>query len=446
MSRRNKYQKIAFLDKVAEERLVSAAHKIMDLIHEENVDPNTAIAKVASEYGFNPNFIQLLVQAHNIGVTNARRIKYANQGWQAQTAPFQLADKNIILSKIYEPINKAAYNNTTNTLETDDYSREPQFPVSHLTSENVEKVASISRNNTTNSKQTIKTDFLKQSYYEIKHKINNFYNELGVETEKIKSDIYDTLERSKINYIHLPEPKRDYIYKDIVTLLGDKGKEFFNKISTLTKKGYLQTTNNEIEKHAKELKRNIIRLVSFTEKLRKVASTVKRLIQLEQKLDNNFVEATQRRHLQDFFRIYKTAAQHGITDKFVGSIKSLFSRQRGLPTEKKEQIKRQYLDRLISPAHLSDIEAIDYAHTLAILLSDPVIKNYPKELVVNLFNELLSLYPDAVNKPALAKSFVRKYLTQGVIDLFDIKGLEESYARSLSSKINQLKAEQELMT
>lgn len=86
------------LSKEAEEKLCSSIEDAIKLTKEEDLSPDEAIEKVARRDGYGPELINRMVQTFN-KTKSMWRLKEANQ--DERVKPFQIADKDAILSAIY---------------------------------------------------------------------------------------------------------------------------------------------------------------------------------------------------------------------------------------------------------------------------------------------------------------------------------------------------------
>lgn len=119
-------KKFAKISKNTENYLADRLEEIVSLI-EEGDNPNTAIAKVASEYNLPTNYVRLLVNSYNIGRTNLQRL-YGTD-WQTKSAAFTLADFDQVLRNIY-------HTDRDQPQEiSDDYFSPPIAPTLHKTAE-----------------------------------------------------------------------------------------------------------------------------------------------------------------------------------------------------------------------------------------------------------------------------------------------------------------------
>lgn len=86
------------LDKAAEERLLGAIEKTAALVN-AGVHPNDAIAKAAQEDGIPPGHLSLMVHAYNTGRTTRQRQEGSSPLEKA--AEFPLADLAVVLEQVY---------------------------------------------------------------------------------------------------------------------------------------------------------------------------------------------------------------------------------------------------------------------------------------------------------------------------------------------------------
>lgn len=86
------------LDKAAEERLLGAIEKTAALVN-SGVHPNDAIAKAAQEDGIPPGHLSLMVHAYNTGRTTRQRQEGSSPLEKA--AEFPLADLSAVLEQVY---------------------------------------------------------------------------------------------------------------------------------------------------------------------------------------------------------------------------------------------------------------------------------------------------------------------------------------------------------
>lgn len=86
------------LDKAAEDRLLGAIEKTAALVN-SGVHPNDAIAKAAQEDGIPPGHLSLMVHAYNTGRTTRQRQEGGSPLDKA--AEFPLADLSVVLEQVY---------------------------------------------------------------------------------------------------------------------------------------------------------------------------------------------------------------------------------------------------------------------------------------------------------------------------------------------------------
>lgn len=87
------------IDKKTEETLVEALEKVCQLASTPDVDPNEAMATVVREYKIRPGHIQLMVQAYNNGRTNSH-LKSA-EDIDDRASSFPLANVQAVIELVY---------------------------------------------------------------------------------------------------------------------------------------------------------------------------------------------------------------------------------------------------------------------------------------------------------------------------------------------------------
>lgn len=113
----------------SEKRLFDVLEKVADLVN-DGEDPNGAIVKAASEAKIPAGHIQLIVNAYNTGRTTAQR-QVAGNVWE-KSANFPVADASLVLEAMFPDEPKSAAQHLRAVALSDEYATPPTTFVARL--------------------------------------------------------------------------------------------------------------------------------------------------------------------------------------------------------------------------------------------------------------------------------------------------------------------------
>ncbi len=117
-----------------------------------------------------------------------------------------------------------------------------------------------------------------------------------------------------------------------------------------------------------------------------------------------------------------------------------------MPASEHDQV-RQMVQKLDSGGHAASLQRIKMQSFLTeLMLSDPVVSEYDPNEVFEAFNYLNEIAPRAIQHPVIAKSLIRRYLSQGsTIDAFEASQLTTIDRDLMKQTIEPIKSEWDLL-
>lgn len=111
-----------YMDRNGEEQLLRAVKKAVQLVDDEHMHPNAAVAKAAQAEDLTSEMTRRVAEAYNTGRTAYQR--ETSSGILDKLATFELADPDKVLAEIYSGVPKKA----SNTDVSDCYTKAPTGP------------------------------------------------------------------------------------------------------------------------------------------------------------------------------------------------------------------------------------------------------------------------------------------------------------------------------
>jgi len=456
------------LSKEAESLIIESVSRVNELVN-SGLNPTDAAIKVAEENSLQPDYIQLVAQAYNIGATNEHRQN--EKTVLGKAASFPIIDPKKVVKARYPDELKSAAQLLRQEAVADDYSHPPHW----VRERNRLKVACIDQNwALTEKKASYQTDPELEVKKEIAHQdrlqkkaenarteMSRYYNQVMGITNSLR--LYFK-QASK----HIPfktvEANCKMKYGDKVNSLFDRlldsNPEFTKSASKSSILGpmigrpydLVRDWLDSVDKFA-ESKNNFSKLAGEYNDSRVIKPELAKrarpmhvldgVISLSEKsssevskghpsvtgnvLNPTIVkEAASAKKIEDGKILSKKAENNpkpwfGNSATFLRSIKPLFSSTpQSLSSVQKADM--DHAKRLAyDPKGMANIDNLRTQAMLHdMLLNDDVISGYDPSEVALAYNDLRGLVPEIAVNPVTARAFLRKHLAQGQTDPYDL--------------------------
>jgi hypothetical protein len=465
------------MKKEIENKIIDSLAEASDLI-DSGVKPNDALLKVAEKNKLSPNYIQLMVQAYNNGQTN---YQLKSAGTDPHQLEFPLADFNYIIKNLYS---KDVYKKSDlhqKAAVSRDYEMSPELWVQDIFKQNIKnKILKNKHEKTAQQRDSKlkKIDNINKAIDILKDAENKF-EDLRLQLEKSKTKIASCIFSLKkyFNAVGLDHPF-PLVYQHSVALFGKKAQAILSKLKNIntnwekqavlkykpadwSKKPYLEVKSliEEFEKFAhlndqfKKIKNeyspravliyaNLIKsnplntnsilngIVGVKEKLACLGDdffpSIKNLSLLNNKKKEKMKKIANNSNLSNLFSEVSTGMNQ-ITEQLANQLSS--SVEHFKLNDYKDSIPNMELslaEDLNSPPITTEKEKARFKFFIHNLLTnDPVLSTYPVEQVIDTYNEIATLAPYVARREALVKPFLKRYLAQGALDIYDVVQLAQ---------------------
>lgn len=452
------------IDKKTEEKLIRALEEASDEIEVNGKHPNDALIKVSKDYSLSPGLIQLLVQAYNNGRTNIQRKKSSDLF--DKSASFPIADATVIINSIFPDkiVKKADYD--YQEVVSEDYFRPNKEFISLLNREALfESIQTTTKTasqkvKTKVKKETINKDYAINQYINLVKKAEHVHSEILRDLNSSFTKLNEKYAQLKSYFKRLNSYSFSDVYKKSAAIWGNKVQMVLDPIATeipkiLEKKSY---SNHKVDIN-KEPYSIIGDILTISEKCANDKIFLKSFSQI---IWPEIIKI-QSTIMPD--RIKKASVLHGLVEKAanfhfgkyeyeIPSIIKLASKNKLIESEnlnkkkqamdlndlspienKKEIFKLNTSDKsesaenslfLAEPQLKSNLAKAKIKYMIYDLATtDPILSGYDIKEIVNAYNDIAKTAPRAALKPTLVRSFLRRYLAQGVLDIHDIEQLSK---------------------
>jgi hypothetical protein len=406
------------ISKDQEKQLVRGVERVIDLVKTASLQPTTALVKVAQEYGFGPQEVRRISEAYNISRSLANQKE--KQG-EARCEPFDLAHADLAIKQLYPSDIKSH-----GQIKTASVLKARALRDSVNSTNYIEKVASNERVNQSNFKAMVKVAGAEdapqrpdQLAHGMEKKAARQKFELTQTEEahnRAKFHLLDSLTKAA-SAIRTSQKPFDRIEQAIVSRYGTGAIKLaallFNTSKQASFKGQRATTFGQvIENYEAEPYKSIDQFVKASAQFKELSTkfaSLKKQAATEGDWVSNFLE--------------KSAL--GLP----GPGEVLNRWNQGLNTSA-DPLYQQEVGKAISkihdPKYTNELRRIRAQSMITDWISnDDVIKalaNSPEgvEKVLQAYNDLASVSPEAAENPVLAKSYVRRMIQMSEIDPHEV--------------------------
>lgn len=429
------------LSKEAENKLLVAIEKTAALVN-SGLDPNSAIAKAASEDGIPPGHINLMVHAYNTGRTSRQRMDGADA--MEKAADFPLADAAAVLDQLYPAQVKTAAAIARSVIVSTEYGLPPTGVLERRArQEKLARAKDIDWSMGVSAPEEYPRDpmeAMKRAYAKAES-LRRGAEEARRKTAAAFDKMADTF-NDITTYFRRTDATPIPIVKEQAFLLhGDKGEQLIDQIVAVTpglakmarhkqavNKNSLHSVDGEvyglISQFLDELE-DYRRLKQAQHDVEKSAATIS-----EDTL-RPFVHA-RRSVLDEMCSPDSEKRANGLMPWVYGAsaVKNLIggaadsAQVPGNPLAEEKMYQK-----LTDPDHEAQLRNIQSQAMLQdLLLNDPVISSYEPQQAIDAYNDIVQMSPRAGGQRVLMQSLLRKRLEQGAMDPFEVDqllGMEE---------------------
>lgn len=427
------------MSKQEEKTLIGHVQSTCELVNSGNT-PTEALKKVAEDNSLNKAHIRRIAEAYNQAATLSHLEE--KQG-SARNELFSLADPDKVISEIYpdkqeDLTEKVAYDLVRHSVK----SCNRNLIASKLQKEEIESLRSPYTKEASHDTEKLKTEryFTKQSVDMLSHSLveerqgvlelykeaadtlaRNFYNTPfeqveGLVLSKYDSDIKPLLDSLWVDTNAEEQGQSRYKQSDGITdasrfTLSDMKTTSFASIENLVDAA-LSLSKRSKEKTAKESRIKEIDEILKEWGLSKSAST-----------SNTFEKFASQKKSESFF-----GQALGVVGGASGKLKEeLATRSRF------ERKVRENMENLLDPDTRDQLQQIRVQAVLNNLMdNDEVISSYDPETVINNFNKIYSVAPEAATQPGVMQSMLRRALVNDGLD-----AMELGQVASISSDVSR---------
>lgn len=357
-----------FVSPEMEKRIVRAVEEAISMTN-NGCSPNDAIYKVASVQQFEPPVVARIVEAFNKS-KSVFMLKHAAD----KTKPFELANTQDILGRIYRPVEKAA------AAEPD---RLPDFDFSLLgVMPEMEKTA--------RQAETIPVHSAAIRFEKFAGFCHKVLYELHNRKIQKRHAFNEALKEAAEQLRELPDPVFAKIAQNVVNAYPKTGPLLMELLAINTRKPWapMQKTANTAIFLAKEPYLSISRLYDTARAYNVAKSTELALQKQAEEGGNSF-----------------KAFLGGLAGAGMGS----------KVDEGGDKGKSNPLDQ-VSPATFNKLKELEARQSLMnLMIFDDDLKPYPWPKLVTAYNEAVSVVPDAYKRPTVLKNMMLQHLASGGI-------------------------------
>lgn len=418
------------IDSLTEQRLIKASEEVITLVNQGET-PTGALVKIARQQKLNPEQTRRVGESYN---TSRAMHHFKTASGLDRHRNFPLADLDQAVDSIFSPENVKSASITETRPRINYLAQEHERTPTPLV-----KRASAPKTNPALQKALVKQarDETESARMEVKR--------ASYELEREIHQAQDAIRNSNTPF-HELEMGIHSRYEKVGKSLSD----MLWRVSRCEKLGHRRATAQELDasrytlldlagpSHA-TVERLVKKSLEFHDKVNKYAQARTKLEQHEPMGKEAARVAVpfggSRTEESSAAKYFKKQSFGGLTGKVLKEIGGIGDR-----FNPKGQYNEALLDAtqsLQDPDLREDIRQINIMTMLNDLLTDdPVISEYDPEEVIEYFNELAQVAPEAVDKPAIMRDMLRRSLQQGSIPAFEAgqaAGLSNDLARQQQS-------------
>ena len=438
------------LSKEAEEKIVSALNQVIDLVN-DGVSPTDAIAKVASAEKLPAGHINLMVNAFNIGRSEAQR-KGSSDLFE-KVSEFELADASQVLERMFPAVVKSSGVLERDEAVSSQYSTAPRFLLERAKRQKLAHATRVIDWSMTPKKpDPLPRDphtAVKRAYARlVDHK------RLLEETRRAAQHFFDEANgmiEKFAEYMKRPQaPLFREVRENAVIMFGEKAAALLDRLAkvhrVLTKQSALGR-NDPIDGACEAVGKILDKIESFELARKAYDKVAAEHEKVAEKIVRPFVsvfpkhgsvidslstksasedQGSSNRASADSSLMHPLAAKltsgmfSATRDVLGSSLSGLADSFSSPPSLLQQRLKSHITD----PQHEAQLRLIQTEAMLHDLMAnDEVISGYDPNEVIEHFNEISQLAPRASNQEGLMRSLLRKRLQTGAFDPYEIEML-----------------------
>ena len=401
-----------------ERRITSALEKVADLVSAGD-HPTDAVAKAASDAGVPAGHVRLMVNAYNVGRSEAHRKTHDDVFDKA--AEFDLADADEVVDRMFPAATKTAAARTFEGAVSPEYASPPRFLQDREKREKAARLAPLPERNPPPAyptppgraaeKSLAKLASLRRNLEELSRKAQEQYDLATGLFGKLAAELKS-----------VSAPRFSSVRDNCVAAYGLPAKVVFDKLAAQNKVLAKQAASKEV--HPFDPSKGVYKTVaSLMDRVEKFAAAKEAYEAAAAGLDLEVKKA-----LDPFAPpppkngpVFGAKQANFLSGLFGTSMGSSIGRElAGKVMKPEDSLQKGMLGHMTDPRHEAQLRNIQTEAMLTDLMAnDDVIAGYDPAEVVNHFNEISQLAPRASNQSGLMRSLLRRRLQQGAFDPFE---------------------------
>lgn len=383
------------MSKSNEKRLLKSLDKAANLSR-AGMDPNLVLTKVAKEFQLTPQEICRVSETYNKAKSVAFLKKASSEN---RAGDFPLADSKTIIQGIYGTVEKQA---SDGSFSMRNYSTTRSYTVLEKTAteekKTVPRVSSCERDPGSVFKEATEFTYLSRQIQ------SDMFNKYASERDNLETAIRKVAEYCQV----APEKDLKKTARLIVNAHGEQGVKFINDVNKRMFKECLPVVEKTAHAAVFPACEPFISVANAFEHGKNLVKTSRDIDSFDKQADADLLSLIGAGVPQGKAKT-KAPEQEGFVDPQTG----------------------------MSPVwdnYLKDLQAKKTLYTL--YRFDPIIKSYPFEDVIDMYNEVADTTPSLANNKAWMRASMRRMLTQGkAADPFELKDMMQAEtARTGSQK------------
>lgn len=420
------------ITKETETRLINAVEQAVELVN-SGLDPNSAIVKVASDFDLTPGHVKLVVQAFNIGRTNAHR-KAANDLYD-RASEFELANIENIFQKLYpDKPGKKTKRAADYDIVSLDYWQLPNTKVTTSTTE-IYKIASAEKlENKTEIHEELAREKLVKRAFKLLHETENQRRGMSTALEALMVKLAQEFDLLEEAIRPLSKEEFAYIKKAATVYLGPIAHKVLDRLRQPLGKSVKHAAFSAInwdKPPYKHIKNCVDYLNKYSQQRDEYEDFCKEASYLSRELYKKVAgipdfHPYSRSVLPPELPDVATLEKVGVVGEAVVATTAVEATRKFLNKFRGEKDKMKAMFEIGGPEHEAELREAQIRLMLNDLIAnDEVISGYDKKDVLEAYNYIASMSPRAATQPALVRALLRRYLTQGALDTHEIQQLAD---------------------
>jgi hypothetical protein len=409
------------LSKEAESRIMDVLNDVA--VHVSDLEhPNDAIIKAAQEHSLPVGHINMVVHAYNTG----RQAKQRMSGGDPfdKTADFTLASAPAILERMYPTQVKTAAAAANETVVSDEYSHPPHF-LRHQ--KGMAKAAANLPPMVEQAPAPYPTD------------PNHEYNQKAAAAQRAKVasqnvrremrskfDELNTAFNELVGYFSTPGHTQIKTAEEHASVMqGDSVPAIFCEIRRRQPKlDKFAGVDRRYEQTAQPYPL-IRKIAQLTIEYRELQQNTEQVKEAEAQARSGMLPFGEGRRPSPSILAGVSCSKEagmlgGAATMGLGGFLSNLGRKASTPATKEME---DTIEELADPAHEMELQRIAQRQQFDEMQNDPIIAGYDTEEVINAYNAISQMAPRAAGQPLAMQTLMRKYLSQGQLDPFEVDTL-----------------------